>query len=95
MAVNTISAFQTAIAALAPTSGNVYQLTYLPINSDGSYNCTLLKNGKSMFTQFVYRGAQSSVASDDANPGGFSVSFVTPDGVRGVADCVLFLVTLT
>jgi hypothetical protein len=94
MAVNTIAAFQTAIAALTPVSKNTYSLTYLPVNADGSYNCTLLKNGVAFLSNLVYKGEQSSVSSDDANPGGFAVTFNTPDGVRGYADCVLFLATL-
>lgn len=94
MAVNTITAFQTAVGALAPASGNKYTFTYAPQNPNGTYNGTLKKNGVNFLSQFTYNGAWSSEGTSDANPSGASVSFVSPDGIEATADAQQWLNSL-
>lgn len=98
MSVSTITAFQSAVAALAPASGNVYNLTYSPKNPNGTYSCVLTLNGVSILAPFVYNAAQSgsqySAQAWDQNASGITVSFVSPDGVRETADAQRFLNSL-
>lgn len=97
MAVNTYANFVSAVAALAPASGNLYQCITQNANPNGTVTAViqqLLKGGTAYknYQVIVYEAALSQfIAESDINPAGASVRYVGADGVQHVADAQQFL----
>lgn len=97
MAVNTYANFVSAVAALAPASGNLYQCITQNANPNGTVTAViqqLLKGGTAYknYQVIVYEAQNSQfIGESDSNPSGISIRFVGPDGVQKVADATQFL----
>lgn len=100
MSVSTYANFVTAVAALAPASGNVYQCITQNANPNGTTTCVIqqLLKGATAYANYqviVYEGKLSQfIAENDTNQSAISVRFVGPDGVQKVMDAQAFLNTL-
>jgi hypothetical protein len=91
MSVSTVANFVTAVNAVVPASGNVYNASVYTTNPNGTATVTVTKNGAAFLTVVYEASVSQFEAANDANTGGWSVRFVGADGVQKVEDAQKFV----